>query len=213
MNQSDKLYVLFIYLCFVVTVHAQDYRPEAADTLPIPGKWQGQQQCVTLGRDTTLPASGLVITVRQNELLSEYTATGRGNSKFVRKDQGGGMTSESPDFIRSLMAATGISEKSRGQLEYLASVLEGDGDNLIPYKLIPDDNVVSGRMICNAEEKWCHFEATLRVRFGKNAFDVRGGDMLQDMGDSLQMVGYAFDEYSCAPETCIVVCEAFLVEE
>lgn len=202
---------LFAGCCISFLAYGQAYQPVDADIIPIPGKWQGQQQCMTIGRDNAMPAAGIKMTIRNNELYNEYAVTGRGSSKFVKADQGG-LTSESAEFISGLMSASNVSEDGKRQLERLAAVLESPPDGASTYTFIPSDNVVSGRMFCLAGEEWCHFEATLRVKLGNNSFEVTGGDMLKDYGDRMVIVGYAYDEFSCAPDTCVVVCEANLEE-
>lgn len=199
--------------CISLFAYSQEYEPTDADILPIPGKWRGNEQCMTLGSDNALPVSELTMTIRENELLSEYPATGRANSKFARWAPDSGLTMESPDFIRGLKSSSVVSEDGKRQLERLASALESVAAEAITYTFVPSDSVVSGKMFCLAGEKWCHFEATLRVKFGNNAFEVKGGDMLKDYGDRMIMVGYAYDEFSCAPDTCVVVCEANLIKE
>lgn len=213
MRIFTTLTIVAIFYSLPFKAISQDYQPVAADMLPIPGNWQGDQQCMTLGRDNAMPASKIKMTIRENELLSEYANAGRANSKFVRSDPEAGLTPETPDFIRSLKEGGNISEHGKAQFEQLASVLEGAVDGVASYVLIPSDNVVSGKMICKGDDKWCHFQATLRVKFGNNTFEVKGGDMLKDYGDRMVIVGYANDEFSCAPDTCVVVCESNLIKQ
>ena len=212
MKPITKLVVSIAVSCFSSLTLSQEYQPVAADMLPIPGKWSGDQQCMTLGRENAMPASRVTMTVRENELVSEYAATGRANSKFVKADPAAGLTPETPDFIRSLTAGSIISDVGKTQFEQLAAILEGAGE-VSSYSMLPSDNVVEGQMICQADDQWCHFQATLRVKFGNNAFEVKGGDMFRVYGDRMVMVGYAYDEFSCAPDTCVVVCEANLIKQ
>ena len=190
--------------------HGQEEKISEKDFIPIPGQWQGTQQCQTLGRDNRFPVNEVTMIVRNNELYNAYSATGRSNSKFVRADQDAGLTSETPDFVRSLQTSPIVSGDGKQQLEQLAAVFEGHSSEVTTYSFIPSDNVVSGKMLCHADDKWCHFEATLRVKFGQNSLEVKGGDMLKDYGNKMIIVGYAYDEFSCRPETCVVVCEANL---
>lgn len=198
--------------CFSLLVIAQETRVSDADLIPIPGKWQGDQLCSTLGRDNQMPVNKVTMTVRQNELLNEYSVTGRSNSKFVKADPDAGLTSETPDFIRGLLSSKVLTADGKRQLERLASVLADNSGEVTTYTFLPSDNVVSGKMLCHADEKWCHFEATLRVKFGQNSFEVKGGDMLKVYGDRMVITGYAYDEFSCRPDTCVVVCEANLIK-
>lgn len=188
-----------------------DENPVSVDRLPLQGEWQGTEQCSVLDGGDPTPASPLEIIIRDNEVFNAFGPQGRrSNSMFAHSDQNPGLTSEAPDFVRSLRDAKILSEDGKNLFGMLAEVLEHQPEGISTYVLSPSDSVVRGRMFCNAGEKWCHFQAVKRVKFGGETYEVEGGDLMKDYGGRMVRVGYAYDRVGCAPKVCVYVCEAAL---
>ena len=196
-----------------VTVPGAEMTGTEADRLPMPGTWRGSEQCMVLGGEGPAPASQLQIIIRDNEVFNAYGPQGRSNSMFAQSDPAGGLTTEQPAFIRGLQEAKVLSGDGKNLLGMLAGVLENQPAGITSYQLLPSESVVRGRMFCHAGEKWCHFQAIKRVTFAGQAYEVEGGDLMQDYGDRMVRVGYAYDRVGCAPRVCVYVCEANLESE
>ena len=207
--------VLFVITVIggVFAVHGGDMNVTGADRLPLSGAWQGAEQCTVLGGGDPTPASRLQIIIRDNEVFNAFGPQGRSNAMFAQSDPEIGLTTEQPDFIRSLREADFLSEDGKGLLNSLAGVLENRPAGITTYNLLPSESVVRGRMFCHAGEKWCHFQAIKRVAFAGQVYEVEGGDLMQDYGDRMVRVGYAYDRVGCAPKVCVYVCEANLKSE
>ena len=207
--------VLFVITVIggVFAVHGAEMTVTEADRLPLSGAWRGSEQCMVLGGEGPMPASQLQIIIRNNEVFNAYGPRGRSNSMFAQSDPDISLTTEQPDFIRSLREADFLSADGKGLLNSLAGVLENRPAGITTYNLLPSESVVRGRMFCHAGEKWCHFQAVKRVTFAGHVYEVEGGDLMKDYGGRMVRVGYAYDRIGCAPKVCVYVCEANLKSE
>ena len=210
MGQRITVVVVFLILSSISAVCSGATAVTEADRLPIPGAWRGTEQCAVLGGGDPTPASQLQIIIRANEVFNAYGPQARSNAMFTQSDPDIGLTTEQPEFIRSLGEADFLSEDGKDLLNRLAAVLEKRPAGITTYNLMPSESVVRGRMFCHAGEKWCHFQAIKRVTFAGQVYEVEGGDLMQDYGDRMVRVGYAYDRVGCAPKVCVYVCEAEL---
>ena len=213
MRQRISVVVVLLMLSGIADVRSGETAVTEADRLPIPGNWQGTEQCAVLGGGDPTPASQLQIIIRANEVFNAFGPQGRSNAMFTQSDPDIGLTTEHPDFIRSLREADFLSEDGKGLLNSLAGVLENRPAGITTYNLLPSESVVRGRMFCHAGEKWCHFQAIKRVAFAGQVYEVEGGDLMKDYGGRMVRVGYAYDRVGCAPKVCVYVCEANLKSE
>jgi hypothetical protein len=194
-------------------------------SLPIQGKFAGKSQCMEMKASQIDPAfdEHLVILIRGLSIENEYEGNDRirrKNTMVAKPDAKAGLTSETPAFIRSLTGLKVLSVRGKALLENVAATLEKKPSGIQSYILKPSQDVVQGKIFCDEQEKWCHFEAVKRVTIanpdpkGKPlTFEVHGGDTTASFGSEVIRVGYAYDKVSCAPGVCVYVCEAHLTAD